>query len=84
MVLGDSPAALRVVLDPYVPQLTIKLLHVRRTTAEVPSNFGNTLKEALELAENGKNSDGLLRFSWKEEFNIGMGLLELVEWAFGT
>ena len=83
LALCDSPSVLRTVLEPYVSQLTFKLLHVRRTAKELRYNLLECVKEWIELGIEEENSYFMESFSEEEEYNMCMGLFDLVHWAFG-
>ena len=83
LALCDSPAVLRKILEPHVTQLTLKLLHVRRTAVEVPYDLLETIEEWIQFGVNEGDPFYLSAFSYKEGYNMCIGLFDLVDWAFG-
>lgn len=83
LALCDSPAVLRKVLESYVSQLTFTLLHVRRTARELPYDLLETIEKWIRLGSHGENPYYLSSFSVTREYNLCMGLFDLLNWAFG-
>ncbi len=83
LALCDSPAVLRIVLEPYASQLTLKLLHVRRAAVELPHDLLYNIEKWVERGINEDNAHSRRSFSREREYNMCIGLFGLAQWAFG-
>ena len=83
LALCDSPAVLRIILEPYASQLTLKLLHVRRTAVELPHDLLDSIEKWVQLVINEDKAYFRRSFSREREYSMCMGLFDLAQWAFG-